>query len=79
MSDIETLICRREMSLIRSTSFGFCTKYNTLFSKYRIEQMPQKVWRTRQRTFLRMVGEYEPDACLNNWLRQISCERSLMK
>ena len=37
VSAIETLICRREMSLIGSTSFGFCTKYDTWFSKYRIE------------------------------------------
>ena len=29
MSAIETLIFRREMSLIGFTSFGFCTKYDT--------------------------------------------------
>ena len=34
---IKTLICCREMSLIGSTSFGFCTKDDTWFSKYRIE------------------------------------------
>ena len=33
--DIETVICRREISLIGSTSFGFAQ--NTIISKYRIE------------------------------------------
>ena len=36
-SAIETPVCRREMSLIWSTSFGFCTKYDTGFPKYGIE------------------------------------------
>ena len=39
LSSVETLDCRREMSLIGSTSFGFCTKYDTRFSKYDIELM----------------------------------------
>ena len=37
MSTIEALICRREMSLIRSTSFGFAQNTIHDFSKYRIE------------------------------------------
>ena len=35
LSAIETLICRREMSLIGSTSFGFAQN-DTRFSKYGI-------------------------------------------
>ena len=49
LSAIETLICRREMSLIRSTSFGFAQNaihgfQNTVLNSqwHCLRQMPQK-------------------------------------
>ena len=49
LSGIETLICHGKTEFNRVYFLRFCTKYDTLFSKYRIElivalssKMPQK-------------------------------------
>ena len=39
---METLICLTEIEIDRVYFLRFCTKYDTRFSKYGLQQMPQK-------------------------------------